>query len=264
MYKGEQPQVMVEGWNAWFYDDINNLPRVWPHFGKNKQSLGELWVGLLRFYTEVFDFRESVVCIRRSAVLSRFEKLWSSRNIKVEDPFELEHNLGAGLTSRMNVFIRKAFINGRSHFCTPVLMPPPGYSSLLDYMFDPKIMTHGPPPADRNCRKCGKIGHWRKECPQLLEKQRKSDAQHEISRERSDSSQENRRVLKEVIREQNKQVTTPKDKKPAQKQVTSSAASSVNRSKSVEGQGEQRKSTKSSRSETSAASGKHKVRLCNP
>ena len=67
-------------------------PSLWQQ--RNNQSVAELWAGLLRFYTEEFNFEEHVVCIRQHARLSRFEKLWNGKCIAIEDPFDLNHNLG--------------------------------------------------------------------------------------------------------------------------------------------------------------------------
>lgn len=110
-------------------------PSRWPHYGKNTESVGELWLGLLRFYTEDFDFREHVVCIRQHACLTTFNKQWTSKYIVIEgkrhrshcrgsslkwngawlvwwgcvlsslisDPFDLNHNLGAGLSRKSKI-----------------------------------------------------------------------------------------------------------------------------------------------------------------
>lgn len=56
----------------------------WSDFGKNKESIGELWLGLLRFYTEEFDFKEHVICIRRKSLLTTFKKQWTSKYIVIE------------------------------------------------------------------------------------------------------------------------------------------------------------------------------------
>lgn len=102
--------------------------------------MGELWLGLLRFYTEEFDFREHVVCIRQHARLTTFNKQWTSKYIVIEgqpasrcsrlvisfrlisvvfcvvpDPFDLNHNLGAGL-SRKSTVIRAFLLVDSTHF----------------------------------------------------------------------------------------------------------------------------------------------------
>ncbi|XP_075689115.1 terminal uridylyltransferase 4 [Rhinoderma darwinii] len=157
------PRRMVDGWNAFFFDNIEELRSRFPSLGQNTESLGELWLGFLRFYTEVFDFKEYVISIRQKKLLTTFEKQWTSKCIAIEDPFDLNHNLGAGVSRKMTNFIMKAFINGRKLFGVP-FYPPPGHEA--EYFFDSKVLTDGElAPNDRCCRVCGKIGHYMKDCP---------------------------------------------------------------------------------------------------
>ena len=74
--------------------------RLWPGQYKNKETVADLWLGLLRFYTEEFPFNERVVCIQRLAPLTKFEKLWNGYGVAIEDPFDLNHNLGSGLSRK--------------------------------------------------------------------------------------------------------------------------------------------------------------------
>lgn len=60
-----------------------------PSLGKNTESLGELWLGLLRFYTEEFDFKEYVISIRQKKLLTTFEKQWTSKCIAIEGTYKL-------------------------------------------------------------------------------------------------------------------------------------------------------------------------------
>ena len=46
------------------------------------------------------NFRRYVVSIRQSKLLTKFEKMWTSPCIAIEDPFELSHNLGAGISRK--------------------------------------------------------------------------------------------------------------------------------------------------------------------
>lgn len=167
IYKGEKkPEIFVDGWNIYFFDQIDELPTYWPEYGKNTESVGQLWLGLLRFYTEEFDFKEHVISIRRKSLLTTFKKQWTSKYIVIEDPFDLNHNLGAGLSRKMTNFIMKAFINGRRVFGIPVKGFPKDCPSKMEYFFDPEVLTEGElAPNDRCCRICGKIGHFMKDCP---------------------------------------------------------------------------------------------------
>lgn len=59
-------------------------PHCWPEHHSNRESVGELWLGLLQFYTEEFDFKEHVISIRRQQLLTTFKKQWTSKYIVIE------------------------------------------------------------------------------------------------------------------------------------------------------------------------------------
>ncbi|XP_027883781.1 terminal uridylyltransferase 4 [Xiphophorus couchianus] len=175
------PQRMVDGWNAFFFDDLDKLRQRLADWQPNTESVGELWLGLLRFYTEEFDFKEHVISIRQHKRLTTFEKQWTSKCIAIEDPFDLNHNLGAGVSRKMTNFIMKAFINGRKLFGTPFI-PIPG--TEVEYFFDSKVLTDGElAPNDRCCRICGKIGHYMKDCPKRRRVKKKENEKDEDSKE---------------------------------------------------------------------------------
>nr|XP_061791065.1 terminal uridylyltransferase 4-like [Nerophis lumbriciformis] len=182
------PQRIVDGWNAYFFDDLEDLQQRQNLSGGdvNTESVGELWLGLLRFYTEKFDFKEHVISIRQKKRLTTFEKQWTSKCIAIEDPFDLNHNLGAGVSRKMTNFIMKAFINGRKLFGTPFY---PVHGTEVDYFFDAKVLTDGElAPNDRCCRICGKIGHYMKDCPKRrrIKKKENGEDVKEDDREQKD------------------------------------------------------------------------------
>ncbi|NXC01286.1 TUT7 uridylyltransferase, partial [Orthonyx spaldingii] len=218
----KKPEILVDGWNVYFFDKIEELSAVWPDYGKNTESVGQLWLGLLRFYTEEFDFKEHVICIRRKNLLTTFKKQWTSKYIVIEDPFDLNHNLGAGLSRKMTNFIMKAFINGRRVFGTPVKIFPKEYPSKMEYFFDPEVLTEGElAPNDRCCRTCGKIGHFMKDCPMRRKLRRRRDYEGtqrygEIKEKRSkeDKEMQNKPTEKEnSIKEGKLHLCTPQKRK---------------------------------------------------
>ncbi|NXH53429.1 TUT7 uridylyltransferase, partial [Rhabdornis inornatus] len=220
----KKPEILVDGWNVYFFDKIEELVIVWPDYGKNTESAGQLWLGLLRFYTEEFDFKEHVICIRRKNLLTTFKKQWTSKYIVIEDPFDLNHNLGAGLSRKMTNFIMKAFINGRRVFGTPIKIFPKEYPSKMEYFFDPEVLTEGElAPNDRCCRTCGKIGHFMKDCPMRRKLRRHRDYEGtrrygEIKEKRSkeDKEMQNKPTEKEnLIKEGKSHLSTPQKRKLA-------------------------------------------------
>ncbi|OQR76216.1 hypothetical protein BIW11_03120, partial [Tropilaelaps mercedesae] len=163
------PTRMIDGWNAYYFDDIDRLGEVWPLRGSNKKTLGQLWLGLIDYFSTKFKFDLNVVCIRQMEPLSRLEKMWTSKEINIEDPFELDHNLGTGVSSKMAKYIQSALIKSRNWFLTsPPRAMSTAESDLVDlyrYFMNPRELTSGRPPKDRGCKRCGKIGHWIKDCP---------------------------------------------------------------------------------------------------
>ena len=72
-------------------------PQVWPGLGKNVQSVGELWMGFLRFYLEDFDWKGMVVTVRQRKRLTKFEKMWTGKTIAVEGTDKCVCVLGGGV-----------------------------------------------------------------------------------------------------------------------------------------------------------------------
>uniref|UniRef100_A0A3B5ASF6 CCHC-type domain-containing protein n=1 Tax=Stegastes partitus TaxID=144197 RepID=A0A3B5ASF6_9TELE len=195
IYDGKKkPEVLVDGWNVYFFNDLKTR---WPQHGNNTESVGELWLGLLRFYTEDFDFREHVICVRQQARLTTFNKQWTSKYIVIEVFCRFLYIFPPKIVScsfflspfikTVTNFIMKAFINGRTVFGTPVKAFPPAYPSHMEYFFDPEVLTEGQvAPNDRCCRICGKIGHFMKDCP--MRKKRDPDKRPEHLRDKMDAA----------------------------------------------------------------------------
>ncbi|XP_042134530.1 terminal uridylyltransferase 7 isoform X3 [Peromyscus maniculatus bairdii] len=224
IYKGEKkPEILVDGWNIYFFDQIDELPTCWPEYGKNTESVGQLWLGLLRFYTEEFDFKEHVISIRRKGLLTTFKKQWTSKYIVIEDPFDLNHNLGAGLSRKMTNFIMKAFINGRRVFGIPVKGFPKDYPSKMEYFFDPDVLTEGElAPNDRCCRICGKIGHFMKDCPMRRKVRRRRDQEDTPNQRYSESKEKRSKEDKEIQNKYTEKEVSTKEDKPTQCTATKS------------------------------------------
>lgn len=120
LYEDDQtrPEVKVDGWNVWFYDDIGNLQNVWKDVGQNTQCVAQLWLGLFRFYARTFDFKHYVITIRQKKPLTKIQKMWTCKSIAIEDPFDLNHNLSSGVIAKAFARIRAVFCESSSYCST--------------------------------------------------------------------------------------------------------------------------------------------------
>lgn len=80
----ELTETKIDGWNVAHFEDLSRLSSVWPYLNKNKDSVGDLFLGFLRYYSEIFSFDENVVCVRRLKKLTKVEKGWTNRMLAIE------------------------------------------------------------------------------------------------------------------------------------------------------------------------------------
>ncbi|XP_018667665.2 terminal uridylyltransferase 7-like [Ciona intestinalis] len=113
---------MVDGYSTYYFKQSNQeLKSIWPKFNQNRMSCGELWMGMLHFYTNTDDFINGnrVITIRQHGFLSSKKKmhqqypslsrLWHKGRFRIEDPFELHRNLGSSLNPKTLLLIVKVF-----------------------------------------------------------------------------------------------------------------------------------------------------------
>ncbi|XP_065674456.1 terminal uridylyltransferase 4-like [Hydra vulgaris] len=142
---------LIDGKEIWFFDDIQYLDTVWKDYGKNKQTLAELWIGFFNFYVEKFSFKRSVIAIRQKNFLSKLQKSWLHYSMAIEDPFDHDHNLAAGIKDDMFNKILSCFIRARLHFGSP--FSDLTKLSMKEYYFDCSRFTDDIVPNES-----GKIG----------------------------------------------------------------------------------------------------------
>lgn len=87
-------------------------------FRKNRMTLGELYIAFFDYFG-AFDWQDQVVQIRSPAKLWKLDKYWHRSAMTIEDPFDLSHNLVAGVRfaskltkklNQLNVFDFRCFM----------------------------------------------------------------------------------------------------------------------------------------------------------
>jgi len=134
-------------------------------FLRNFMSLGELFVGFFEYFGQ-FNFRDEVVQIRVHDKLWKMDKEWQRSAIAIEDPFDLNHNLTAGVRWAISLFIYKCLNVMQVEFRRP-------YNAFLqkDFNFESILFKRMIDTLNQNnrtgvsCHQCGKFGHTRNKCP---------------------------------------------------------------------------------------------------
>ncbi|KAF7794570.1 hypothetical protein EIP86_005705 [Pleurotus ostreatoroseus] len=112
-----QDETHLNGYNTWFFDDINLLRERWQ--SKNTETVAELLIDFFKFYSRDFAYNTGVVSIR-SGFLLKEGKGWLSetdigtareRNrLCIEDPFETDFNVARCVTRDGLYTIRGEFM----------------------------------------------------------------------------------------------------------------------------------------------------------
>ncbi|KAJ6463374.1 hypothetical protein C8R45DRAFT_1025476 [Mycena sanguinolenta] len=110
----------LAGYNTWFFDDIELLRTRW--HSENNESVAELLIDFFRYYARDFSYNTGVASIR-AGLLKKSTKGWQNdlssgryndsreRNrLCIEDPFELDFNVGRCVTKDGIYTIRGEFM----------------------------------------------------------------------------------------------------------------------------------------------------------
>ncbi|ORY26876.1 hypothetical protein BCR39DRAFT_248154 [Naematelia encephala] len=116
-----EEQVMLEGRNVYFFDDVETLRQEWSSI--NYEPVGELLIDFFRFFSHDFQFNNSVLSLR-AGQLTKESKGWVNdidvgglnemardRNrLCIEDPFEVTYNVARTVTKDGLYTIRGEFM----------------------------------------------------------------------------------------------------------------------------------------------------------
>ncbi|KAH8849903.1 Terminal uridylyltransferase 7 isoform 2 [Schistosoma japonicum] len=167
-----KPINLVNGWNVWYQDDLSVIDRLWKP-ANPEQSVGDMWLGFFRYYLFEFDHDTYVVTIRQKKLLVRFVKMWRSL-FAVEDPFNLNHNLTAGLRHSMLLYTLNIFHTVLVHHTT-FLPKQMSMDQWCYQLFSPEyiVVDTSCLRGDTLCFICNRPGHWASQCSKNKNKKSK-------------------------------------------------------------------------------------------
>lgn len=155
---------IIDSWNCYFFEPPNKskLFEVWRNPLHNTLSPAQLWLGFIMYYTRDFDWAHQVVTIRQLEPLTKFEKWWSSKPMAIEDPFNLDHNLGQAVSGRMRTYIIMRFQKALFHHHKSKTW------REIEELMDVNILCGDfKAPKFIICDKCNRRGHRSTECPNI-------------------------------------------------------------------------------------------------
>ncbi|CAH8485489.1 unnamed protein product [Schistosoma margrebowiei] len=176
LYEGStKPTNLVNGWNVWYQNDLSVINRLWKPANPS-QSVGEMWLGFLRYYLFEFNRDKYVVTIRQKKLLIRFVKMWRSL-FAIEDPFNLNHNLTAGLSHSMFLYILTVFHTVLVHHTT-FLPKQMSINQWCYHLFSPEYIVVDKRFLKNNmlCFICNQTGHGAFECPRNKKRNKRDNS----------------------------------------------------------------------------------------
>jgi len=170
-----------------FLDDVTRLDAIRKRAKHlTEVGLGQLVVGFFKYYAFDFKFRQNVVSIRKGDVLPRvaFGEPYTQMEwrIAIEDPFELQHDLGSKISCKDSMRNIMDEIRRAAELVRHDLTGPLSNSKMLEpcalVPFPRRCFTCGSTEhrsrqcpidkvrsEDKHCHRCGDPGHIAKDCP---------------------------------------------------------------------------------------------------
>lgn len=95
-------------------------------------SLGQLWLGLVKYYAYSFVYNDKIVCVRFKKPLVRSGKKWGNRRLAIEDPFHTNANMGSIMSNtQIFEFYMECMQNMFHYFWIPQTAQGPLFTELI-------------------------------------------------------------------------------------------------------------------------------------
>lgn len=154
----ERDEVMLEGHNVYFYDDMDALRRTW--HSANRDHVGELLLRFFRYFARDFQYAKDVVSLSSEGGLLTKDGAWAADVFGIEDPFQRGYNVARTVTKDGLYTIRGEFMRA-SRLLANRSVPA---AQLLDELCAERedSLTRAPdaPRHDTRARSVGRAGGW--------------------------------------------------------------------------------------------------------
>lgn len=104
-----QHDIMLEGHNIYFYDDMDALRRIWR--SENTDSVGELLLDFFRYFSRDFNYTKDAISMRtEGGLVTKESRRWTHDLLCIEDPFQAGYNVARTVTKDGLYTIRGEFM----------------------------------------------------------------------------------------------------------------------------------------------------------
>ena len=101
--------VMLEGHNIYFFDDVETLRRSWASV--NAESVGELLLDFFRYFSRDFLYaRDALSICTEGGLVPKESRGWLGEQLCIEDPFQVGYNVARTVTKDGLYTIRGEFM----------------------------------------------------------------------------------------------------------------------------------------------------------
>lgn len=102
-------EVELEGFNVYFYDDIDTLRREW--HSACREPVGELLLDFFRYFARDFNYAKDAISLHTEAgLVSKESRGWTGEHLCIEDPFQHGYNVSRTVTKDGLYTIRGEFM----------------------------------------------------------------------------------------------------------------------------------------------------------
>lgn len=128
----QRPQILCNEVDVYYFEDDNaELNQYWQ--GDNNEQVSKLWVDFLDYFSNNWNY-DNVIGIRETDILTKYDKLWNTKIMAIENTFEPQRNLAQAVNKTSFARIIYNFKKALTIFTSP-MKPPSQNRDPVEYYF---------------------------------------------------------------------------------------------------------------------------------